>query len=68
MPVVSRVWKSNVSSTNRPAAALAYGLDKEVGNRTIAVYDLGGGTFDISIIEIDEVDGEKNLRSSGNQR
>ncbi|REF26166.1 molecular chaperone DnaK [Xenorhabdus cabanillasii] len=45
---------------NEPtAAALAYGLDKEVGNRTIAVYDLGGGTFDISIIEIDEVDGEK---------
>ncbi|MDR0217848.1 MAG: molecular chaperone DnaK [Enterobacteriaceae bacterium] len=45
---------------NEPtAAALAYGLDKEIGNRTIAVYDLGGGTFDISIIEIDEVDGEK---------
>ena len=37
---------------NEPtAAALAYGLDKEVGNRTIAVYDLGGGTFDISILE-----------------
>lgn len=48
---------------NEPtAAALAYGLDKEVGNRTIAVYDLGGGTFDISIIEIDEVDGEKPLK------
>ncbi|MGL9736203.1 MAG: molecular chaperone DnaK [Symbiopectobacterium sp.] len=47
---------------NEPtAAALAYGLDKEVGNRTIAVYDLGGGTFDISIIEIDEVDGEKSF-------
>ena len=45
---------------NEPtAAALAYGLDKEIGNRTIAVYDLGGGTFDLSIIEIDEVDGEK---------
>ncbi|MFP3014304.1 MAG: molecular chaperone DnaK [Arsenophonus sp.] len=45
---------------NEPtAAALAYGLDREVGNRTIAVYDLGGGTFDISIIEIDEVDAEK---------
>ncbi|HFU3229951.1 TPA: molecular chaperone DnaK [Proteus mirabilis] len=45
---------------NEPtAAALAYGLDREVGNLTIAVYDLGGGTFDISIIEIDEVDGEK---------
>ncbi|WON77623.1 molecular chaperone DnaK [Serratia sp. UGAL515B_01] len=47
---------------NEPtAAALAYGLDKEVGNRTIAVYDLGGGTFDISIIEIDDVDGEKTF-------
>lgn len=47
---------------NEPtAAALAYGLDKETGNRTIAVYDLGGGTFDISIIEIDEVDGEKTF-------
>ncbi|MFI4847217.1 MAG: molecular chaperone DnaK [Candidatus Makana argininalis] len=45
---------------NEPtAAALAYGLDKETGNRIIAVYDLGGGTFDISIIEIDDVDGEK---------
>ena len=37
-------------------------LDREVGNRTIAVYDLGGGTFDISIIEIDEVDGEKPMK------
>lgn len=47
---------------NEPtAAALAYGLDREIGNRTIAVYDLGGGTFDISIIEIDEVDGEKTF-------
>ncbi|VFP87300.1 molecular chaperone DnaK [Candidatus Erwinia haradaeae] len=47
---------------NEPtAAALAYGLDKSQGNRTIAVYDLGGGTFDISIIEIDEVDGEKTF-------
>lgn len=47
---------------NEPtAAALAYGLDKDVGNRTIAVYDLGGGTFDISIIEIDNVDGEKTF-------
>src|SRR5699024_9429623 len=43
---------------NEPtAAALAYGLDKGKGNHTIAVYDLGGGTFDLSIIEIDEVDG-----------
>ena len=47
---------------NEPtAAALAYGLDKEGGDRTIAVYDLGGGTFDISIIEIDEVEGEKTF-------
>ena len=44
---------------NEPtAAALAYGLDKKGGDRTIAVYDLGGGTFDISIIEIADVDGE----------
>ena len=44
---------------NEPtAAALAYGLDKQKGERTIAVYDLGGGTFDISIIEIAEIDGE----------
>ncbi|MEZ9513071.1 molecular chaperone DnaK [Vibrio breoganii] len=47
---------------NEPtAAALAYGLDKSGGDRTIAVYDLGGGTFDISIIEIDEVEGEKTF-------
>ncbi len=44
---------------NEPtAAALAYGMDKKKGDNVIAVYDLGGGTFDISIIEIDEVDGE----------
>ncbi|MGA9851650.1 MAG: molecular chaperone DnaK [Gammaproteobacteria bacterium] len=44
---------------NEPtAAALAYGLDKVTGDKKIAVYDLGGGTFDISIIEIAEVDGE----------
>ncbi|WP_150910958.1 molecular chaperone DnaK [Marinobacter halotolerans] len=44
---------------NEPtAAALAYGLDKKSGDRTVAVYDLGGGTFDISIIEIADVDGE----------
>ena len=44
---------------NEPtAAALAYGLDKNKGDSTIAVYDLGGGTFDISIIEISDVDGE----------
>ncbi|ERS90165.1 molecular chaperone DnaK [Marinobacter sp. C1S70] len=44
---------------NEPtAAALAYGLDKKGGDRTVAVYDLGGGTFDLSIIEIADVDGE----------
>ena len=47
---------------NEPtAAALAYGLDKKGGDRKIAVYDLGGGTFDVSIIEIAEVDGEKQF-------
>ncbi|WP_067222850.1 molecular chaperone DnaK [Marinomonas gallaica] len=47
---------------NEPtAAALAYGLDKAKGDSTIAVYDLGGGTFDISIIEIADVDGEKQF-------
>lgn len=47
---------------NEPtAAALAYGIDKEGGDRTIAVYDLGGGTFDISIIEVADVDGEKQF-------
>ncbi|MES9942105.1 MAG: molecular chaperone DnaK [Candidatus Thiodiazotropha sp. 6PLUC2] len=44
---------------NEPtAAALAYGMDKKRGDQTLAVYDLGGGTFDISIIEIAEIDGE----------
>ena len=47
---------------NEPtAAALAYGIDKDRGDSTIAVYDLGGGTFDISIIEIADVDGEKQF-------
>ncbi len=47
---------------NEPtAAALAYGLDKDGGDRKIAVYDLGGGTFDISVIEIAEVDGERQF-------
>jgi molecular chaperone DnaK len=44
---------------NEPtAAALAYGLDKQSGDRKVAVYDLGGGTFDVSIIEIATIDGE----------
>ncbi|TLY81661.1 MAG: molecular chaperone DnaK [Gammaproteobacteria bacterium] len=47
---------------NEPtAAALAYGLDKQGGDRKIAVYDLGGGTFDVSIIEIAQVDGERQF-------
>ena len=55
---------------NEPtAAALAYGMDKKHGDTKIAVYDLGGGTFDISIIEIAEVDGEHQfevLATNGN--
>ena len=47
---------------NEPtAAALAYGIDKAAGDRVVAVYDLGGGTFDISVIEIADVDGEKQF-------
>jgi molecular chaperone DnaK len=47
---------------NEPtAAALAYGMDKSAGDSVVAVYDLGGGTFDISIIEIADVDGEKQF-------
>jgi len=47
---------------NEPtAAALAYGLDKQGGDKKVAVYDLGGGTFDISIIEIADVDGDKQF-------
>ncbi|MDH5192034.1 MAG: molecular chaperone DnaK, partial [Gammaproteobacteria bacterium] len=47
---------------NEPtAAALAYGLDKQRGDRKVAVYDLGGGTFDISIIEIADIDGEHQV-------
>jgi molecular chaperone DnaK len=47
---------------NEPtAAALAFGMDKKEGDRKIAVYDLGGGTFDISIIEIADIDGEHQI-------
>ena len=47
---------------NEPtAAALAYGLDKGSGDRTVAVFDLGGGTFDVSIIEMSDVDGEHHF-------
>ncbi|MGV6809568.1 MAG: molecular chaperone DnaK [bacterium] len=46
---------------NEPtAASLAYGMDKADGDRTVAVYDLGGGTFDVSIIDIADVDGDKS--------
>jgi len=47
---------------NEPtAAALAYGVDKGKGDKKLAVYDLGGGTFDISIIEMEDIDGEKHF-------
>ncbi len=47
---------------NEPtAAALAYGVDKLKGDKTVAVYDLGGGTFDVSIIEMEDIDGEKHF-------
>jgi len=47
---------------NEPtAAALAYGVDKGAGDKKIAVYDLGGGTFDVSIIEMEDIDGEKHF-------
>ncbi|ALE02167.1 molecular chaperone DnaK [Candidatus Pseudothioglobus singularis] len=47
---------------NEPtAAALAYGVDKTIGDKKVAVYDLGGGTFDVSIIEMEDIDGEKHF-------
>ena len=47
---------------NEPtAAALAYGVDKNSGDKKVAVYDLGGGTFDVSIIEMEDIDGEKHF-------
>ena len=53
-----RPERSNASLTSRRRLRLAYGMDKKGGDRKIAVYDLGGGTFDVSIIEIADVDGE----------
>ena len=54
---------------NEPtAAALAFGMDKKEGDRKIAVYDLGGGTFDISIIEIADVDKRTPVRGDVDQR
>ena len=58
MRAASPAWNVKRIINEPTAAALAYGLDKDGGDRKIAVYDLGGGTFDISIIEIAEVDGE----------
>jgi molecular chaperone DnaK len=47
---------------NEPtAAAVAYGLDQKKGDKKIAVYDLGGGTFDVSIIDISDIDGENQI-------
>src|SRR6185312_14166707 len=52
---------------NEPtAAALAYGLDKKGGDRKIVVYDLGGGTFDVSIIEIAEIELSSNHQTDVN--
>jgi len=57
MRLKSLVLKSNV--LNEPtAAALAYGMDKKRGDSTVVVYDLGGGTFDVSVIEIADIEGE----------
>ena len=58
MPARSRVLMSKRIINEPTAAALAYGMDKKRGDAKIAVFDLGGGTFDVSIIEIAEVDGE----------
>ena len=51
----------DVKRINEPTAAAAYGMDHHKGDSKIAVYDLGGGTFDVSIIEIAEVDGEQQF-------
>ena len=58
MPVRIAGLKLNELLTNPLLQRLAYGLDKKARRYSIAVYDLGGGTFDISIIEIAEIDGE----------
>ena len=52
MPAGSPAWKCCASSTSRRQQPLAYGLDKKKSAKTIAVYDLGGGTFDVSVLEI----------------
>jgi molecular chaperone DnaK len=56
-----RIAGLNVKRIINEPAALAYGLDKDGGDRKIAVYDLGGGTFDVSVIEIAAVDGERQF-------
>jgi len=58
---IAGLKRQSASSMSPTAAALAYGLDKDGGDRKIAVYDLGGGTFDVSVIEIAEVDGERQF-------
>jgi molecular chaperone DnaK (HSP70) len=62
MLAASLVWTSSASSTNPPLPRwLSAWTRTEKGDRKIAVYDLGGGTFDVSIIEIADVDGEKQF-------
>jgi len=60
-------WMLSASLTSQRRQHFAYGLDKNRGDAKIAVYDLGGGTFDVSIIEIAEVDGEHAVRSAIDQ-
>ena len=60
-PAASPAWKSSASSTSRPRPRWPSAWTRTKGDRKIAVYDLGGGTFDVSIIEIADVDGEKQF-------
>ena len=53
--------RSVLGSSGSQTAALAYGVDKVSGDKKVAVYDLGGGTFDVSIIEMEDIDGEKHF-------